>query len=60
MEKEFNEKVEISKNKKALWDEYWNYLSSQEKKAFLIAQNHLGSSFHIEKSNGFNDWLKKR
>ena len=37
------------------------YLSSFtpiEKKAYAIAKSHLGSSFNIIKSNGYNDWNK--
>lgn len=49
----------IQEKEKTLVEEYKNQLSVQEKKAFSIAQNHLGSSFHIEKSNGYNEWLKK-
>jgi hypothetical protein len=56
------EKKDISKNlfNNKSQEEYWNQLSIQEKKAFLIAKNHLGTSFHIEKSNGYHEWLKKK
>jgi hypothetical protein len=40
--------------------EYLENLSTIEKKAYKIAQNHLGTSFNVVKSNGFNDWKKKR
>lgn len=30
-----------------------------EKKAFVIAKKHLGTSFHILKSTGFQEWNKK-
>jgi hypothetical protein len=30
-----------------------------EKKAFLIAKKHLGTSFHILKSTGYQEWKKK-
>ena len=39
--------------------EIYNYLknmSDTEKKAYLIAKEHLGSSFNIHKSNGFKQW----
>jgi hypothetical protein len=42
-------------------DEIFKYLSTmteQEKKAYEIAFNHLGTSFNIYRSNGFNDWKK--
>ena len=41
--------------------EIYDYLSSlneTQKKAYLIAKNHLGSSFSIYKSNGFKEWKK--
>ena len=40
--------------------EYITHLSYIEKKAYKIAYNHLGSSFNVVKSNGYNDWLKTR
>ena len=39
--------------------EIYNYLSQlddQQKKAYIIAYNHLGSSFNVCKSNGFKYW----
>jgi hypothetical protein len=39
--------------------EIYNYLcqlDEQQKKAYVIAFNHLGSSFNIYKSNGFKSW----
>ena len=39
--------------------EVYNYLihmSYSQKKAYLIAQDHLGTSFNILKSNGFIEW----
>lgn len=39
--------------------EIYNYLcqlDEQQKKAYIIAFNHLGSSFNIYKSNGFKSW----
>jgi competence protein ComGC len=39
--------------------EVYNYLiqmSESQKKAYLIAQDHLGTSFNILKSNGFIEW----
>ena len=39
---------------------YLNEIDDHHKKAYLIALNHLGSSFNIYRSNGFKDWLKER
>jgi hypothetical protein len=38
--------------------EYLTHLmnNEQQKKAYVIAYEHLGSSFNIYKSNGFKDW----
>jgi hypothetical protein len=41
--------------------EVYNYLiqmSESQKKAYLIAKDHLGTSFNILKSNGFSEWKK--
>jgi len=41
--------------------EIYNYLiqmTPSQKKAYLIAKDHLGTSFNILKSNGFIDWKK--
>ena len=40
--------------------EYMDQLSDVERKACAIAKDHLGSSFNIVKSNGFNDWIKEK
>jgi len=40
--------------------EYVNTFTEKEKKAYDIAASHLGSSFNIEKSVGFIQWMKKR
>jgi transcriptional regulator CtsR len=36
-----------------LIEQYIASLSEKEKKAYIIAKEHLASSFDIEKSNGF-------
>ena len=39
----------------------FNYLQEMDdhnRKGYLIAQNHLGTSFNIYKSNGYKEWLK--
>lgn len=39
--------------------EYIEQLCPIELKALIIAQEHLGSSFDLIKSNGFCSWLKE-
>ena len=46
--------------KKALYDEYLGQLSEKEKLAYEIAKSHLKSSFSLERSIGYMEWLKKR
>ena len=40
-------------------DQYISQLSAQEKIVFKIAQEHLESSFDMEKSIGYKEWLLK-
>lgn len=40
--------------------EYLQQLNPIELKAYNIAKSHLGSSFNLIKSNGYNDWLKNK
>jgi len=40
---------------KQIYD-YLSQLNEQQKKAYVIAHNHLGSSFNIYKSIGFKSW----
>ena len=43
--------------------EIYNYLiqmNEMSKKAYLIALNHLGTSFNIYKSNGFKEWKNNK
>ena len=47
-------------NLQQLVAEYMDQLSDVERKACAIAKDHLGSSFNIVKSNGFNDWIKEK
>ena len=39
---------------------YLNELDSNNKKAYEIAYDHLGSSFNILRSNGFKEWKKSK
>lgn len=57
-------KIKIkNKNKKpSMCDLKKKYIQSMDEKeqiAFKIAKEHLGSSFNLEKSIGFQKWLKK-
>lgn len=41
----------------------YNYLQEMDehnKKGYLIAHNHLGTSFNICKSNGYKEWINKK
>jgi hypothetical protein len=41
-------------------EKYISTFSPLEKKAYEIAKNHLESSFDIEKSIGYCDWIKEK
>ena len=41
-----------------LESEYLSSLSEKERMGYEIAKNHLGSTFHLQKSNGFIAWKK--
>jgi hypothetical protein len=38
---------------------YLSQLTEVEKKTYIIAYSHLGTSFDILRSNGYNNWLSK-
>lgn len=40
--------------------EYLQQLNENDKKAYVIAFHHLGSSFNIYKSNGFKEWKQSK
>jgi hypothetical protein len=42
-----------------LIQKYIDQLSVKEKQTLKIAQEHLGSSFNLVKSIGFQNWIKK-
>jgi len=48
----------LSEEKQREIYEYLKQLDEHQKKAYIIAFNHLGTSFNIYRSNGFNDWKK--
>jgi len=35
-------------------------LNDNQKKAYSIAKNHLGTSFNLVRSTGYVEWKKKR
>ena len=37
---------------------YLIQMNEHQKKAYLIAKDHLGTSFNILKSNGYSEWIK--
>ena len=41
-------------------DIYIHQLNDKQKKAMAIAQQHLQTSFHLPKSNGYLEWKKKK
>jgi hypothetical protein len=54
---------EVIQNSPSEWREtinsYFKSMSDMQKKTFLIAKNHLGTSFNIFKSNGFVNFEKQ-
>jgi hypothetical protein len=40
--------------------EYFKDMDEIHKKAYLIAKNHLGTSFNILKSNGYKEWKNSK
>jgi hypothetical protein len=53
-----NIKKYTPEKQKMIFD-YLNSLDEINKKGYIIAFDHLGSSFNIEKSNGFIKWCQK-
>lgn len=43
----------------SLTSQYLKTLTEKERMAYEIAKDHLGSSFELEKSNGFITWITK-
>jgi hypothetical protein len=44
---------------KTLLEKYLETLSEKEMKSYLIAKEHLGTSFELEKSVGYLRWKEK-
>jgi hypothetical protein len=51
---------EIPLNTEQLMKLYLESLSEMENKAYLIAKDHLQSTFQLEKSNGFLEFVASR
>ena len=49
-----------SKEKQQQIFNYLQEMDDHNRKGYLIAQNHLGTSFNIYKSNGFKEWFKNK
>jgi hypothetical protein len=41
-------------------DAYISQMSPFELSAYRIAKSHLGTSFHLKKSNGYLKWMGKK
>lgn len=39
-------------------EQYISKMTELQRKAYLIAKSHLGTSFNIKKSNGFKDFKR--
>lgn len=55
-----DEDQEKSHQEKSPIQEYLDTLTDKERKTYEIAMNHLQSSFCIEKSLGFQKWIKQK
>ena len=42
-----------------LIQQYLDQMNEQERKAYIIAKDHLGTSFNVARSNGYIAWLKQ-
>lgn len=52
--------AQFTKEEQTLIIEYLNQLNPMQQQVYIIAKDHLGSSFHILKSNGFIEWYKRK
>ncbi len=52
----YTKSPEIQKN---IYD-YLNAMNESQKTAYLIAHDHLGSSFNILRSNGYLEWTQSK
>jgi hypothetical protein len=51
---------QLSKEDKSDIISYLESMDERQLKAYLIAKDHLGSSFQIFKSNGYKEWKNKK
>lgn len=59
-ESQFEEIVQNSPDElREIIKSYFKSMSEMQKKSFLIAKDHLGTSFNIFKSNGFVNFEKQ-
>ena len=49
-----------SDTEKESLQEYMNSLNDIQKQAYIIAKEHLETSFDIVKSNGYKAWIQKK
>ena len=49
-----------SKEKQQTIFNYLQQMDEHNKKGYVIASNHLGTSFNICKSNGYKEWTNKK
>ena len=54
-----NTAITQSSTKEVLLQAYVKTLDHKEMKSYLIAKDHLGSSFQLDKSTGFVEWVKE-
>ena len=52
--------MDVEEENTALEKEYVDTFNEKEKKAYYIAKTHLGMSFDLSKSIGYNEWKKKK
>ena len=52
--------MDVEEENTTLEKEYVDTFNEKEKKAYHIAKTHLGMSFDLSKSIGYNEWKKKK
>ena len=59
-QKDRNDKVAVAAAAADEDSAYISQLSPFELSAYRIAKSHLGTSFHLKKSNGYLKWIGKK